>query len=57
MLESIVDYKEHQREDDGGSHDEECRTLQLLPVGPRSLLYELYIAIFKVIDNLSHLYI
>ena len=46
MLESIVDYEEHQREDDGGYHDEERRTLQLLPSRPRSLLDELYIALF-----------
>ena len=46
MLESIVDYEEHQREDDGSHHDEERRTLQLLPSRPRSLLDELYIALF-----------
>ena len=46
MLESEVDYEEHQREDDGSHHDEQCRTLQLVPSGPRSLLDELYIALF-----------
>ena len=46
MLESEVDYEEHQREDDGGHHNEKRRALQLVPSGPRSLLDELYIALF-----------
>ena len=57
MVESIVDYEEHQREDYRGDHHQERRTLQLLPIGPGSLFDELYIALFKVVDNLSHLYI
>ena len=50
MLESIVDYEEHKRKDDGGDKDQHCRTLQLFPSRPGSLLYKLYIALFEVVD-------
>ena len=46
MLESVVYDKESGSQDNGGNQDQECRTLQLVPSGPRSLLDELYIALF-----------
>ncbi len=55
MLECKVDQEERNREDDRGDHDEERRTLQLLPRRPSHLLGELDIRFFTIVNELSHL--
>lgn len=55
MLESEVDYEEREREDDRSHDNQQGRALQLAPARPRHLLRELYIALFKIVYELSHL--
>ena len=55
MLESKVDQKNDNGEDQRGHQDEQCRILQLLPGGPGDLLGQLLIGLFKIVNELSHL--
>ena len=55
MLESIVDNPNDSCEDDSGNQDKQCRTLQLLPSGPRHLLCEFGERLFQIVNELSHL--
>ena len=57
VLETEVDYGEHDGKYDSAYQDQERRTLQLLPGRPCRLVYKLNVALFQVIDKLSHLYI
>ena len=56
MLESVVYEPKRSRQDDRRDHHEEGRALQLLPGRPGSLLGELDIGLFQIVDKLSHLY-
>jgi len=55
MLESEIDYEEPDREDQRGDHDEQCRTLQLVPGRPSDLLGQLDVTLFQIVNELSHL--
>ena len=55
MVESEVYDPEGCSQDDGGDHHQEGRALQFLPSRPGGLLEELYIALFQIVDKLSHL--
>ena len=55
MVESEVYDPESDCEDDGRYHHQERRTLKLFPAGPGGLLEELDIALFQIVDKLSHL--
>ena len=55
MLESKVYQENNDGEDQRGYQDQQCRTLQLLPSGPRHLLGEFLSALFQIVNELSHL--
>ena len=55
MLESVVYDEECRSNDDGGNHNENCRTLQFLPGGPSHLCGELNERLFTIVYELSHL--
>ena len=55
MLESKVYKENHNRKDQRGDQDKQCRTLQLFPSGPCDLLGELRIGLFQIVNELSHL--
>ena len=55
MLESEVDYEEHQSKEHGDDHHEERRALKLAPGRPRDLLGEFHVGLFAIVYELSHL--
>ena len=55
MLESEVDYEEHQSKNHSHDHYQEGRALQLAPGRPRDLLGEFYVGLFAIVNELSHL--
>ena len=55
MLESKVYQENNDGEDQRGYQDQQCRTLQLLPSGPRHLLSQLRVGLFNVVNELTHL--
>ena len=55
MLESKVNQENYDGEDQRGHQDKQCRALQLLPSGPRHLLGEFHLALFQIVNELSHL--
>ena len=56
MLESIINYKEEDSDDDGSDHDKQSGALKLLPSGPRHLLCQLGVGFLAIDNELSHLY-
>jgi len=54
MLESKVHQEYDQGEDHSGHQDKQSRALELAPSGPRDLLGQFRVAVFKIIDE-SHL--
>ena len=57
MLESEVNNPKHSCKEDSRDHNQEGRTLEFVPSRPRCLLRELYKRLFKIVDELFHLYI
>ena len=55
MLESEVDYEEHQGKEHGDDHDQESCALQLVPGRPCNLLGEFHVGLFAIVNELSHL--
>ena len=55
MLESEVDYEEHQSKEHGDDHDKQSRALKLVPGRPRDLLGEFHVGLFAIVYELSHL--
>ena len=55
MLESKVNQEDNNSKDQRSHKDKQCRILQLLPGGPGDLLSELLVALFQIVNELSHL--
>ena len=54
MLESKVHYEYDHGKDQSGDQDEESGALELVPAGPRDLLGQFCVAVFKIVNE-SHL--
>ena len=55
MLESEVDYEEHQSKKHSHDHNQESRALKLVPGWPGYLLGEFHVGLFAIVNELSHL--
>ena len=55
MLESEVDYEEHQGKEHGDDHNQQGGALKLVPGWPRDLLGEFHVGLFAIVNELSHL--